>query len=204
MEERVIEDEQPIGHAMMRVQAIDHALSEKGRVLGASLSPPAECVQDSWDDPGSRSASDPDLLTAREREVIGHVVRGQTNQEISRDLGISERPAANRIRRIPPKPGASSRTEAAAHAALRGLDVAGRSVGRFAQSGLTISPPARRVRLVEDPLTLVSALPASPVMADRTTRSGESRGKMHTDELTRSGAASLLSGQSPRHSMTLQ
>ena len=64
VEERVIEDERPIGHAMMREQAIDHALSEKGRVLGASLSPPAECVQDSWDDPGSRSASDPDLLTA--------------------------------------------------------------------------------------------------------------------------------------------
>ena len=104
VEERVIEDERPIGHAMMREQAIDHALSEKGRMLGASLSPPAECVQDSWDDPGSRSASDPDLLTAREREVIGHVVRGQTNQEISRDLGISERCAANRIRRIPQRP----------------------------------------------------------------------------------------------------
>jgi DNA-binding NarL/FixJ family response regulator len=60
-------------------------------------------------------------LTARETEVIRHVAAGKTNQEIARDLSISEHTVANHVRHILEKIGVNNRIEAAMYAAKHGL-----------------------------------------------------------------------------------
>jgi DNA-binding NarL/FixJ family response regulator len=52
------------------------------------------------------------LLSERESEVIGHLVKGQTNKEIARDLGLSVRTIEAHLRNIYGKLGVSTRTEA--------------------------------------------------------------------------------------------
>ena len=60
-------------------------------------------------------------LTAREGEVLQRVALGQSNQQIARDLIISERTVRNHVSNILAKLGLSSRTQAAAYAFQKGL-----------------------------------------------------------------------------------
>lgn len=66
-----------------------------------------------------------DSLTPREREVVGLVVRGLTNREISEELFLAEKTVENHVGRILVKLDLRSRTELAAYAVEHGL--AGRS-----------------------------------------------------------------------------
>lgn len=52
------------------------------------------------------------LLSERESEVVDHLVRGQTNKEIARDLGLSVRTIEAHLRNVYGKLGVSTRTEA--------------------------------------------------------------------------------------------
>ena len=60
-------------------------------------------------------------LTARERDVLALLARGQTNRQIGRTLFISEKTASVHVSNIIGKLGASGRTEAVAIAHRRGL-----------------------------------------------------------------------------------
>ena len=60
-------------------------------------------------------------LTAREGEVLQRVALGQSNQQIARDLVISERTVRNHVSNILAKLGLSSRTQAASYAFQKGL-----------------------------------------------------------------------------------
>ncbi|MGW3468945.1 helix-turn-helix domain-containing protein [Saccharopolyspora sp. NPDC000995] len=51
-------------------------------------------------------------LTKREREVLDQLVRGRSNREIARSLGISERTVKNHLRNIFTKLGVGDRTSA--------------------------------------------------------------------------------------------
>lgn len=55
-------------------------------------------------------------LTNREHEVLGYLVRGGTNREIAKALGISERTVKNHMRNIFTKLGVADRTSAAVKA----------------------------------------------------------------------------------------
>jgi NarL family two-component system response regulator LiaR len=76
-----------------------------------------------------RTASAPDAsapqhveeLTAREREILPLMARGQTNTQIGAQLGISQATVKFHISSILGKLGAASRTEAVALAIQRGL-----------------------------------------------------------------------------------
>ncbi|WP_394831765.1 LuxR C-terminal-related transcriptional regulator [Pendulispora rubella] len=70
-----------------------------------------------------RSPVDPprDLLTAREKEVLEHVARDQTNQEIADALGISIYTVKALLRKIHEKLGVSTRGGAVAAAIRKGL-----------------------------------------------------------------------------------
>jgi DNA-binding NarL/FixJ family response regulator len=60
-------------------------------------------------------------LTAREREILPLMARGQTNTQIGAQLGISQATVKFHISSILGKLGAASRTEAVALAIQRGL-----------------------------------------------------------------------------------
>jgi DNA-binding NarL/FixJ family response regulator len=60
-------------------------------------------------------------LTAREKEVLGLVVRGQTNQQIARSLLISASTAKHHVRQIISKLRVSDRTQAAVVAVRAGV-----------------------------------------------------------------------------------
>ena len=51
-------------------------------------------------------------FTAREGEILSHLVRGSPNKSIARDLGISESTVKAHLRHIMQKLGAANRTEA--------------------------------------------------------------------------------------------
>jgi DNA-binding NarL/FixJ family response regulator len=59
------------------------------------------------------------LLTVREREVIGLVAEGMTNNEISQKLRLSEHTVRNYICHISEKLGLSSRVELVLYALSR-------------------------------------------------------------------------------------
>jgi DNA-binding CsgD family transcriptional regulator len=63
----------------------------------------------------------PDGLTAREVETLRLLADGMSNREIARSLVISESTAANHVRSIFLKTGATNRTQAARYAAARHL-----------------------------------------------------------------------------------
>lgn len=67
-------------------------------------------------DPRSKNA-----LTPREREVLGQLVRGITNREIARSLGIAEKTVGIHVSHIFEKLGCSTRTQAVRHAITQGL-----------------------------------------------------------------------------------
>lgn len=60
-------------------------------------------------------------LTAREMEVLKHVVEGNTNQNIAAKLGISEKTIEKYMEAIFAKLGVASRVEAAVYAVREGL-----------------------------------------------------------------------------------
>lgn len=60
-------------------------------------------------------------LTDREREVLVLVAQGETNKQIARQLGISERTARTHVSNILGKLGLASRTQAALYAVREGL-----------------------------------------------------------------------------------
>lgn len=67
------------------------------------------------------SAPSSEALTAREREVLGHIAEGLSNKLIARALGISEHTVKFHVNAVMARLGAQSRTEAVVRAARRGL-----------------------------------------------------------------------------------
>lgn len=63
----------------------------------------------------------PPVLSARELEVLQHLVEGESNKAIARSLGISAHTVKFHVAAILAKLGSSSRTEAAMHAIRLGL-----------------------------------------------------------------------------------
>lgn len=66
-------------------------------------------------------ASAGEELTAREREVLGHVAEGLSNKLIAHRLGISEHTVKFHVNAVMARLGAQSRTDAVVRAARRGL-----------------------------------------------------------------------------------
>lgn len=64
---------------------------------------------------------DDDLLTPREREVLGLLAEGASNKLIARRLGISVHTAKFHVRSLTDKLDATGRTDAVAHAARLGV-----------------------------------------------------------------------------------
>ena len=62
-----------------------------------------------------------DLLTAREREVLGLLAEGASNKLIARRLGISVHTAKFHVRSLTDKLDATGRTDAVTHAARLGV-----------------------------------------------------------------------------------
>jgi len=60
-------------------------------------------------------------LTARERDVLGAIVRGRANREIARDLGLSEKTVKTHVSAILTKLGVQDRTQAALYAVRTGI-----------------------------------------------------------------------------------
>jgi DNA-binding CsgD family transcriptional regulator len=89
-------------------------LVEQGQAADVALIAPAPM----------RSApenGDEDLLTPREREVLGLLVEGASNKLIARRLGISVHTAKFHVRSLTDKLDATGRTDAVAHAARLGV-----------------------------------------------------------------------------------
>jgi DNA-binding NarL/FixJ family response regulator len=63
----------------------------------------------------------PDLLTPREREVLGLVAQGLANKAIARELGVSEKTVKTHVGSILRKLGVTDRTQAALYAVREGL-----------------------------------------------------------------------------------
>jgi len=90
------------GRAMTEEQAVAYALSEDEEQDAPTLVPAPEQPQL---DPRTQG------LTAREQEVALLVARGLTNRQIAKELSISERTAANHVRKILKKLGLRSRAQ---------------------------------------------------------------------------------------------
>src|SRR5439155_10359910 len=73
--------------------------------------------------PRSQKPAYPDLLTAREVEVLRLIAAGRTNLEISRELVLSLRTVARHITNIYGKIGARSKVDAASYAMRHNLTV---------------------------------------------------------------------------------
>ena len=69
----------------------------------------------------AKSAADELGLTAREREILGHVAAGRPNKKIAGELWLSEQTIKYHLTNIYRKIGVSSRTEAARFAYENGL-----------------------------------------------------------------------------------
>ena len=67
------------------------------------------------------SAADKLGLTAREREILGHVAAGKPNKKIAGELWLSEQTIKYHLTNVYRKIGVSSRTEAARFAYEHGL-----------------------------------------------------------------------------------
>ena len=70
---------------------------------------------------GEERASDKLGLTAREREILGHVAAGRSNKQIAGELWLSEQTIKYHLTNLYRKIGVSSRTEAARFAYDHGL-----------------------------------------------------------------------------------
>jgi len=74
---------------------------------------------------GARRESTLHQLTVREREILRHVARGQSNKAIARELGISHDTVKLHVRHILAKLGLASRVEAAVFAIEHRVELAG-------------------------------------------------------------------------------
>ena len=63
----------------------------------------------------------PDVLTDREREVLGLIARGRANKAIAFELGVSEKTVKTHVSNILGKLGLSDRTQAALYAVRTGV-----------------------------------------------------------------------------------
>ena len=70
---------------------------------------------------GSDLGADETGLTARQRDVLRLVARGQSNKEIARDLSVSPATVKTHVAQLIAILGASNRTDAAMRARTRGL-----------------------------------------------------------------------------------
>jgi len=71
--------------------------------------------------PSQAMASSPQVVTQREREVLGHLARGRSNKEIAQKLGISPSTAGTHVENLYRKLGVSTRAAAALIASKWGL-----------------------------------------------------------------------------------
>ena len=71
--------------------------------------------------PSQAMASSPQVVTQREREVLGHLARGSSNKEIAQKLGISPSTAGTHVENLYRKLGVSTRAAAALIASKWGL-----------------------------------------------------------------------------------
>jgi DNA-binding NarL/FixJ family response regulator len=78
-------------------------------------------VRDLAEADAALGARRPDVLTAREREVMRWVAEGETNRAIAARLGLSEKTVDRHVSNIFDKLGVSSRAAATAHALRNGL-----------------------------------------------------------------------------------
>ena len=79
-----------------------------------------------WDQPDSgvySCARTQLVLTRRERELVAAILRGATNREIARTLGVKEQTVKNQLATLYQKAGASSRLELAMMIVSGRLDV---------------------------------------------------------------------------------
>lgn len=89
------------------------------RELG--MTPLAERASGVLEDLSVESISDRNGLTPRELDVLRHLAEGETNQEISRDLRISEHTVAHHLTSLFAKIGVSNRVDAALWAVRSGV-----------------------------------------------------------------------------------
>jgi len=61
-----------------------------------------------------------DTLSAREREILRHIVRGESNKQIAYALGISLQTVKNHLYNMYQKLGIQCRTQAAIYAYVQG------------------------------------------------------------------------------------
>jgi DNA-binding NarL/FixJ family response regulator len=107
------------GYLLKDAEADDVADAIRTVAAGDVVLPPA--VARTLVAASRRPAAPEPSLTAREREVIGLVAAGHTNQQIATRLGVSERTARTHVSNILSKLGLSSRTQAALWAERNGL-----------------------------------------------------------------------------------
>jgi NarL family two-component system response regulator LiaR len=72
-----------------------------------------------------RAGPEPDALTEREREVLRLIARGYSNQQIARELTLSEKTVKTHVSSILSKLGVEDRTQAAIYALKRGIERGG-------------------------------------------------------------------------------
>lgn len=70
---------------------------------------------------GARLTPDPNVLTAREREVLAHFARGKSYARVAEVLGVSITTVRNTVYRIQHKLGVASKQEIVVWAAQNGL-----------------------------------------------------------------------------------
>jgi len=83
-----------------------------------------------YDQKGQDAGSLLDALTPREREILSHLSRGESNKAIARTLDISHDPVKLHVRHILAKLNLSSRVEAAVFAVEHRVAPGGRNEGR--------------------------------------------------------------------------
>jgi len=114
----VLAGESPLNQEVAMRLLVEVMEGETPRAGGESLAAaPSASKTPSGDAPSCLLES----LTAREKEVLGLVVRGQTNQQISRNLLISASTAKHHVQHIISKLRVSDRTQAAVVAVRAGV-----------------------------------------------------------------------------------